>query len=150
MNVVSGDVETGGSHVFIGGTMRANPLSIAATYWTIKILEETNGIEKAADDLVERLNDLFERDERPFFAHNLKSCVHYETFSPAAMDIRDIKNIRKAVYRKKCVDDIATVLLSEGVISKYGNRAFTCLQHTTEDNDKFIQAFEKVLDLLPK
>jgi glutamate-1-semialdehyde 2,1-aminomutase len=153
MDVVSGDVETGGSHAFIGGTMRANPLSIAATYWTIKILEETNGIEKAAkaaDDFVEKLNDLFERHDRPFFAHNYKSCIHYETFAPAAMDIRDMKNIPKAVYRKECVDDIATTLLSEGFVTKYGNRAFTCLQHTTEDNDKLIKAFEKVLKLLPK
>ncbi|MGV9171234.1 MAG: aspartate aminotransferase family protein [Promethearchaeia archaeon] len=152
MNVVSGDVETGGSHAFIGGTMRANPLTVAATYWTIKILEETNTIEKAAkaaDDLVDKLNELFERHERPFFAHNYKSCVHFETFSPQAMDIRDMKNIPKAVYRKQCVDDIATVLLSEGFITKYGNRAFTSLQHTPEDNDKFIEAFEKVLELLP-
>jgi len=153
MDVCTGDVETGGKHAFIGGTIRGNPLSIAATYWTIKLIEESNAVEKAAkagDNLVKKLNSLFEEYNRPYFAYNYKSCVHYETYSPVAMDIREAKNIPKAVFRKKCVDDIATVLLSEGIITKYGNRAFTCMQHTPEENDKFVEAFEKVLNIIPE
>ncbi|MFO7797934.1 MAG: aspartate aminotransferase family protein [Promethearchaeati archaeon] len=153
MDLFTGDVETGGKHAFIGGTIRGNPLSVAATYWTIKLIEETNAVEKAAkagDDLVKKLNKLFEEHERPYFAYNYKSCIHYETYSPVAMDIRDANNIPKAVFRKKCVDDIATVLLSEGIITKYGNRAFTCFQHTCDENDKFVEAFDKILNLIPK
>lgn len=153
MDVVTGDVETGGAHAFVGGTLRGNPLTVAATYWTIKILEQEDTIEKAAkaaDDLVEKLNFLFEEHNRPYFAYNYKSCIHFETYSPVAMDIRDANNIPKAVQRKKCVDDIATVLLSEGILTKYGNRAFSCMMHTPEDNDKFIDAFEKVLKIIPK
>ncbi|MHA1490533.1 MAG: aspartate aminotransferase family protein [Promethearchaeota archaeon] len=154
MGVITGDVETGGKHAFVGGTMRGNPLTAAATYWGIKFMEEqdtTNKAGKAADDLVKKLNDLFKQHDRPnYFAHNYMSCVHFETFSPLAMDIRDAPNIEKAVYRKKCVDDLATVLSSEGIITKYGNRAFTCMQHTTEDNDKFIEAFDKALKMIPR
>lgn len=153
MNKLTSDVETGGKHAFVGGTMRGNPLTVAATYFTIKAIEEENAIDKAAaaaDDLVKKLNRLFDSDERPYFAYNYKSCIHYETFSPVAIDIRNMNNIPKAVFRKKCVDDIATVLLSEGLLTKYGNRAFTCMQHTPEDNDKFVEAFSKVLKLIPK
>ncbi|TFF90279.1 MAG: aminotransferase class III-fold pyridoxal phosphate-dependent enzyme, partial [Promethearchaeota archaeon] len=147
MGVITGDVETGGKHAFVGGTMRGNPLTVAASYWTIKLIEEQGAIEKAAaagNDLVKKLNDLFEKHERPYFAYNYKSIIHYETFAPLSMDIRDANNIPKAIFRKKCVDNIATILLSEGVITKYGNRAFTCMAHTSEDNDKFIEGMDKV------
>jgi hypothetical protein len=42
------------------------------------------------------------------------------------------------------------VMLSEGVLTKYGNRAFTCMQHTPEDNNQYIEAFDKVLKLIPQ
>ncbi|MHA1191591.1 MAG: aspartate aminotransferase family protein [Promethearchaeota archaeon] len=154
MDVVSGDVDEkiGSKHAFIGGTLRGNPLTAAATYWTLKLIEQENAIEKAAsmaDDLVKKLNQIFEDHESPYFAYNYKSIIHYETYAPVSMDIRNANNIPNALFRKKCVDDIATVMLSEGIITKYGNRGFTCLQHTIEDNDKFIIAFEKVLKLIP-
>ena len=153
INLITGDVEAGGKHAFVGGTIRGNPLSVASTYWTIKLIERTNAINKAAkatDNLVKKLNDLFERDDRPYFAHNHKSILHFETYSPLSMDIRMPENIEKAVFRKKCVDEIAVVLLSQGIITKYGNRGFCCLSHSTEDNDKFIKAFENVLKIIPK
>lgn len=153
MKVTTGDIDVGGKHASVSGTIRGNPLTVAATYYGIKYIEEQNVIEKAAkagDDLVKKLNDLFERHNRPYFAYNYKSIVHYETFAPLAMDIRDMNNIPKAVYRKQCVDYIATVMLSEGVITKYGNRAFTCMQHTPEENDKFIEAMDVALKMIPK
>lgn len=153
MDVVTGDVEAGGNHAFVGGTLRGNPLSVAATYWTIKLIEDNNAIEKAAksaDDLVGKLNKLFKEHDRPYFAYNYKSCVHFETFCPLAMDIRNANNIPKAVKRKEAVDNLATFLLSKGVITKYGNRAFTCMSHSEEDNDKFVKAFEEALKVIPK
>ncbi|MHA1805245.1 MAG: aspartate aminotransferase family protein, partial [Promethearchaeota archaeon] len=153
MNATTSDIDVSSKHASASGTIRGNPLTVAATYWGIKIMEETGTIEKAAtaaDDLVKKLNDLFEQHERPYFAYNYKSIVHYETFSPLAIDIRDMNNIPKAVYRKKCVDDLATVMFSEGVITKYGNRAFTCMQHAPEDNDKFIEAMDVALKMIPK
>ena len=153
MNVIEGGIDVGGKKASVSGTIRGNPLSVAATYWGIKFIEEQNAIDKAGkagDDLVKKLNILFEEHKRPYFAYNYKSIIHYETFSPLAMDLRDMNNIPKAVYRKQCVDDIATIMLSEGVITKYGNRAFTCLQHTPEDNDKFINAMDGALKMIPK
>jgi glutamate-1-semialdehyde aminotransferase len=153
MNAITGDIDVGGKHASVSGTIRGNPLSVAATYWGIKFIEEQNAIDKAAkagDDLVKKLNILFEDYKRPYFAYNYKSIIHYETFSPLCMDIRDMNNIPKAVMRKRCVDNIATVMLSEGVLTKYGNRAFTCLQHTLEENDKFVEAMEVALKMIPK
>ncbi|MBD3255104.1 MAG: aminotransferase class III-fold pyridoxal phosphate-dependent enzyme [Candidatus Lokiarchaeota archaeon] len=152
MNVVTGDIDVGGKHASVSGTIRGNPLSVAATYWGIKFIEQENVIEKAAkaaDDLVKKLNNLYEEHNRPYFAYNYKSIVHYETFSPLCMDIRNADNIAKAVYRKECVDNIATIMMSEGVITKYGNRAFTSFQHTPEDNDKFVEAMDVVLNMIP-
>jgi hypothetical protein len=41
-------------------------------------------------------------------------------------------------------------MMSEDVITKYGNRAFTCMQHTPEDNDRFIEAMDVALKMIPK
>jgi glutamate-1-semialdehyde aminotransferase len=61
-----------------------------------------------------------------------------------------MENIPKAIRRKELVDNIATIMMSEGVITKYGNRAFTCMQHTPEDNDRFIDAMNVALKMIPK
>ncbi len=153
MSVVEGGIDVSGKKASVSGTIRGNPLSVAATYWGIKFIEEQNAIDKAGkvgDDLVKKINILFEEHKRPYFAYNYKSIIHYETFSPLCMDIRDMANIPKAVFRKQCVDDIATIMMSEGVITKYGNRAFTCMQHTPEDNDKFIEAMDVALKMIPE
>lgn len=153
MDVASVGITPGEKSAFVSGTMRANPLSTAATYWTIKLIEENNTVEKAeksAEDLVNKLNDLFDEQDRPYFARNKKSILHFETFAPLAMDIRDPEKLQEARERKKCVDQIATVLLAEGIKTKYGNRGFLSMQHTKEDNDKFVKAFEEVLNLIPE
>ena len=105
---------------------------------------------KAAEDLVKKLNTIFEKDGRPYFAHNIESIVHFETFSPLALDLSDLNNIDIMLKRNEGVNRIATALLAQGIITKYGNRGFTCMQHTIEDNDKFIEAFENVLQIIPK
>ena len=153
MSNITIDVEPGGDNAFVGGTLRGNPLTAAATYWTIKLMEEHNAHEKAkkaADDLVKKLNLLFDNDGRPFFAHNIESIVHFETFSPLAMDLSDLNNVDIMMKRNEAVNRIATALLAQGIITKYGNRGFTCMQHTKDDNDRFIEAFENVLQMIPK
>ena len=153
MSNITIDVEPGGDNAFVGGTLRGNPLTAAATYWTIKLMEEHNAHEKAkkaADDLVKKLNLLFDNDGRPFFAHNIESIVHFETFSPLALDLSDLNNVDIMMKRNDAVNRIATALLAQGIITKYGNRGFTCMQHTKADNDRFIKAFENVLKMIPK
>ncbi len=153
MEVASVGIEPGEKSAFVSGTIRANPLSVAATYHTIKLIEENNTVkkaEKSAEDLVKKLNNLFDEYDRPYFARNMKSIVHFETFAPLAMDIRNPEKLEEARQRKKCVDEIATVLLSKGIKTKYGNRGFVSMQHSKEDNDKFVKAFEEVLKLIPE
>jgi len=153
MNNLTINVEPGGNKAFVGGTLRGNPLTAASTYWTLKLMTEHKAHEKAknaAEDLVEKLNQLFESDGRPYFAHNIESIVHFETYSPLALDLSDLNNVEIIMKRAEGVDRIATVLLSQGIITKYGNRAFTCMQHTIEDNDKFIEAFENMLQMIPR
>ncbi|MHA2288410.1 MAG: aspartate aminotransferase family protein [Promethearchaeota archaeon] len=153
MTNITIDVEPGGTKAFVGGTLRGNPLTAAATYWTLKFMEQHSAHKKAknaADDLVKKLNLLFEKDGRPFFAHNIESIVHFETFSPLALDLSDLSNVELLLKRNEAVNRIATALLAQGIITKYGNRGFTCMQHTKEDNDKFIEAFENVLKKIPR
>jgi len=145
-------LQPGKGSAFVGGTMGANPISTSATYWTLKFIEEENAIEKAAqaaDKLVSGLHDLFEKSGFPFFAYNFKSIVHFETAAPIAVDLRKPDAIMSALNRKKAVDDLCTALLLEGVITKYGNRAFTCMAHSDEDIEFTLQAFEKILKLIP-
>ena len=95
------------------------------------------------------MNQLFENDGRPFFAHNIESIVHFETFSPLSLDLSDLNNIEIMLKRNDAVNRIATALLAQWIITKYGNRGFTCMQHSKEDNDQFIEAFENVLQMIP-
>jgi glutamate-1-semialdehyde 2,1-aminomutase len=147
---VSG-LQPGKGHAFVGGTMGANPISTSAGYWALKYIKETRAVDKAgraADRLVAGLNGIFERRGFPFFAYNFKSIIHFETAAPVAVDIREKDGIMSALARKQSVDQLAMALLAEGVITKYGNRAFTSLAHTDKDIDATLEVFDKVLKLL--
>jgi glutamate-1-semialdehyde 2,1-aminomutase len=137
----------------VAGTIRANPISTAAGYWALKFIEDEEAVEKAAlaaDNLTKGLNGLFSSMGFPFFAYNFKSIVHFETASPVACDIREEGMLVSALKRKEAVDKFAEVLLSEGVITKYGNRAFTCMAHSDADIKQTLSAFERALTLFPK
>ncbi|HDP80563.1 MAG TPA: aminotransferase class III-fold pyridoxal phosphate-dependent enzyme [Spirochaetes bacterium] len=147
---VSG-LQPGKGHAFVGGTMGANPISTSAGYWTIKYMEDLRAPEKAADmadKLTAGLNDIFEKSKFPFFAYNYMSIVHFETAAPIAVDIREKDGIPSALNRKAAVDRFATALLSEGIITKYGNRAFTCMAHTDEDIQFTLNAFQKLMEFM--
>ena len=149
---VSG-LQPGKGRAFIGGTMRANPLSTAAGYWALTFIAEEDAIEKAAqaaDRLTKGLNDLFGKMGFPFFAYNIKSFIHFETAAPIACDLREEGMLMSALQRKAAVDNLATALLSEGLITKYGNRAFTSMAHSDHDIDLSLEAFEKVFRLIPQ
>ena len=85
---------------------------------------------------------------RPFFCYNIGSIIHYETAGPLTVDIRREGGIADALARKKAVDDLATALLAEGIVSKYGNRAFTCMAHTDEKLKTTLRAFEKCVGMM--
>ena len=150
--LVSG-LQPGKGHAFVGGTMGANPISAAAGYYALKLIEKTKAVQKAGtmgDRLTKGLNGIFQRLGFPFFAYNFKSIVHFETAGPVACDIREKDGIMNALTRKQAVDNLGMALLAEGVITKYGNRAFTSLAHTPKDIDRTLEAFERVLKLIPR
>jgi glutamate-1-semialdehyde aminotransferase len=39
-------------------------------------------------------------------------------------------------------------MLAEGIITKYGSRAFTCMAHNDGDITKTLEAFEKIFSLI--
>jgi len=136
---------------FVAGTMAGNALSTAATYWALTYIEEQDAIPRAtaaAEKLSQGLNDLFESMGRPFFCYNIGSILHYETAGPLTVDIRREGGIADALARKKAVDDLATALLAEGIVSKYGNRAFTCMAHGDQELGDTLRAFEKCVGMM--
>ncbi len=152
MSYLASGVEAGQEKVLATGTLLGNPLTAAATYWTLQFIKNENAIEKASkmgDKLTAALNELFETHGFPYFAYNFKSVVQYKTYAAINMDIRIPGNIEKALYRNECVNRIATALLGQGIITKRGASAFTTLAHTKEDLEKFIQAFDTVLKMIP-
>jgi glutamate-1-semialdehyde 2,1-aminomutase len=136
---------------FVAGTMAGNAISSAATYWTLRYIEEQDAIPRAAaaaEKMSQGLNDLFQSMKRPFFCYNIASIVHYETAGPLTVDIRKDGGIADALARKKAVDDLATALLAHGIVSKYGNRAFTCMAHTDEELAATLRAFEQCVGMM--
>jgi len=136
---------------FVAGTMAGNPISAAATYWTLRYMEEQDAIARAtaaAEKMSKGFNDLFQSMGLPFFSYNIASIIHYETAGPLTIDIRKEGGIPDALRRKKAVDDLATALLTEGIVTKYGARAFTCMDHSDEDLAATFKAFEKFLAMM--
>jgi glutamate-1-semialdehyde 2,1-aminomutase len=138
---------------FVAGTMAGNAISTSATYWTIRYMEEENALEKAdkaAEILSSGLNRLFEALRLPFFSYRFASIVHFETAAPLAVDIRRPGGIESALARKQAVDDLAVALLAEGVVTKYGARAFNGMAHTEDIVNRTLNAFETVLKMISR
>lgn len=151
MDCISG-FDPGRPQPFLAGTLAANVVSTCASYWTLTCLEEESALRKAAgaaERLTAGLNDLFEARGFPFFAYNHASIVHFETAAPLAVDIRQPGGVENALARKAAVDDLAVALLDQGIVTKYGNRAFTCMAHAEEDIQRTLASFETVLGMIP-
>jgi glutamate-1-semialdehyde 2,1-aminomutase len=131
--------------------MAGNAISTAACYWALRFIEDEEAIPKAtaaAEKLSKGLNDLFQSMKLPFFSYAIASIVHYETAGPLTVDIRVEGGIPDALRRKKAVDDLASALLIEGIITKYGARAFTCMAHSDEDLTATLRAFENCVGMM--
>jgi len=137
---------------FLAGTLAGNVISTCAAYWTLTFLEEEGALEKAAraaESLTAGLNDLFSARGFPFFAYHYASIIHFETAAPLAVDIRAPGGVENALARKAAVDHLAVALLDQGIVTKYGNRAFTCMAHTEADIQRTLEAFDRVLRMIP-
>ncbi len=82
----------GAKRAYCGGTIAANPLTCAAAYNAIKLIEETNATEKtvkAGTRLSNRINELFDKYNLPWFSYNFGGTVHFQTSYPFGLDIKD-------------------------------------------------------------
>ena len=72
-----------GEKIYIGGTLAANPISTAACYYALKLMDEHDAVKKAtdyADRLTKAMNDLFAtREDLGFFVYNFGPIMHYVT-----------------------------------------------------------------------
>jgi glutamate-1-semialdehyde 2,1-aminomutase len=153
MNICSG-VGSIGQKAYIGGTLSANPISTAACYHAIKLIEENNAIQKAteyADKLTKAMNDLFStRKDLPFFAYNFGPIIHYETTGMLAVSVDHPDVLNEVMTRRHIAQDYQMVIIDQGIFTLAGSRMYTCMQHDKEALDKTIKAWEYTLSLIPK
>lgn len=137
----------------VGGTMAANPLSSAAGYHTVSMIEETNACEvagKAGDRLTLGLQALIAKYGLPFVAYNQGSICHLETVGTMLFDIdlfrpweipAKIKEIHK---RKEIMTHMGAAFMAEGLVTLAGSRLYTSAADTDEIIDEALTRFERV------
>ncbi len=142
-----------GERPYLGGTLAANPITCAACYHAIRLIEEHDAITKATDyanRLVNALNDLFStREDLPFFVYNFGPIIHYETTSFFAVDLKAPDSFAQIMKRKDIAEDYQMVAWNKGICSLAGTRMYTCMQHDDEALKKTLEAWEYILSLIP-
>jgi glutamate-1-semialdehyde 2,1-aminomutase len=143
-----------GGHAFVAGTMAANALSVKACYHALKLVEEHQAAEKSArfaDKLTRELNDLFEtRPDLPFFAYNQKSIIIYETTSFFSVDIQRDDAFMQIMDRMKVSKEYQLAIINQDVMTLAGSRMYTCMQHDEKALSKTLDAWDYLLNLIPK
>jgi glutamate-1-semialdehyde 2,1-aminomutase len=151
MSVCAAGVEGVKKRAYVGGTLAANPITTAACYWTMKFLEETNAVEKAAaagDKITKGMNDIFERENLPFFVYNFKSILHYETTSFFAVRLDDPDALNQINLRRELADQYQAALITNGIYPLAGTRMYCCMAHDAEAINKTLKAWEKIVKLI--
>ncbi len=146
-----------GKSAYTGGTMSANPISTTAGYYSIRSIEKNGAVEKASDYgdfLTANLNNLFAtRKDLPFFAYNIRSIVHVETSCPSGtfmMNDGQGVSVEEQKARSAAAEDIYYAMLDQGVLLLGDcKRMYTCMQHDEMDMAKTMDAWEKVISLIP-
>jgi glutamate-1-semialdehyde 2,1-aminomutase len=151
MSVCEGSL---GQKIFIGGTLAANPISMAACYYALKLMVEHDAVGKAtayADRLSKALNDLFAtRPDLGFFVYNFGPIMHYMTTAFFSLDLRAPDALEQILTRKEVADDYQVVTMTHGLCSLAGTRMYTCMQHDDEALKKTVEIWEYLLSLIPK
>jgi glutamate-1-semialdehyde 2,1-aminomutase len=146
----SGIMSGGGPSCFVAGTIAANPLSCAATYYTICEIERTNAVEKAAkttDNLVNELNTLFEDSGCPFFAYNYGSVLHVETAAALHIDVDSEDGLPRILDRDKAMRHHQTFLRNEGLMTLMG-KGYVTSAHGDEEIRKTVEAYSRLLNVI--
>jgi len=151
MKVCAGSL---GDKIFVGGTLAANPISMAACYYALKYMVEQDAVAKAtayADKLTQALNDLFAtRPELGFFVYNFGAIMHYMTTAFFSVDLNAPDAFTQIFSRKQVADDYQVVTMAHGLCTLAGTRMYTCMQHDDAALKKTLDIWEYVLSLIPK
>ncbi len=151
MKVCAGSI---GEKVFVGGTLAANPISMAACYYALKYMEENNAVEKAtvyADKLTKALNDLYaKRPDLGFFVYNFGAIMHYMTTAFFSVDLKAPDALLQIFSRKEVADNYQIITMAHGLCTLAGTRMYTCMQHDDESLKKTLAVWEYVLSLIPR
>lgn len=143
-----------GEKIYIGGTLAANPISTAACYHALKLMDEHDAVGKAtryADKLTSSLNDLFgTRSDLGFFVYNFGPIMHYVTTSFFSLDLTAPDAFMEILTRKQVADDYQVVTMAHGICSLAGTRMYSCMQHDDEALKKTLSVWEHLLSLIPK
>ena len=151
MSVCSGGL---GEKVFLGGTLAANPISMAACYYALKLMVEHNAVKKAGDyanRLTRAMNDLFAtRGDLGFFVYNFGPIMHYVTTAFFSLDLTAPDAFTQILTRKQVADDYQVVTMAHGLSTLAGTRMYTCMQHDEAALNKTLEIWDYLLSLIPK
>ncbi|MFZ1987363.1 MAG: aminotransferase class III-fold pyridoxal phosphate-dependent enzyme, partial [Desulfatitalea sp.] len=151
MSVCQGSL---GEKIYIGGTLAANPISTAACYHALKLMEEYDAQKKAAhfaDRLTAAMNDLFAtRPDLGFFVYNFGPIMHYVTTAFFSIDLSNADALTNIFARKQIADDYQIVTMARGLCTLAGTRMYTCMQHDDKALNTTLEIWEYLLSLIPK
>ncbi len=151
MKVCAGSM---GEKIFVGGTLAANPISMAACYYALKYMEENDAVARAtayADRLTRALNDLYAtRPDLGFFVYNFGAILHYVTTAFFSVDLNAPDALTQIFSRKQVADDYQVITMAHGLCTLAGTRMYTCMQHDDEALKKTLEVWEYLLSLIPR
>ncbi|MBI5552673.1 MAG: aminotransferase class III-fold pyridoxal phosphate-dependent enzyme [Desulfobacterales bacterium] len=151
MSVCAGSL---GQKVFVGGTLAANPISTAACYHALKLMEEHDAVGKStayANRLTQALNDLFAtRPDLGFFVYNFGPIMHYMTTAFFSVDLTAADALVQILNRKQVADDYQVITMAHGLCTLAGTRMYTCMQHDDAALKQTLAVWQYLLDLIPK
>ena len=137
----------GGKRAYSGGTLAANPLTCAAAFHAIKLVEETNATEiagRAGARLAVGLNQVFEKHDLPWFSYNLGGTVHFHTSCLFGLSFDISDQVGQLPLRKKFMEHIGAALVDQEIISVAGSRFYMCILHTDEIIDETVEKIDKI------
>ena len=137
----------GGKKAYSGGTIAANPLTCAAAYYAIKLVEETNATEKAiraGNRLSTGFTKVFEKYDLPWLSYNYGGTVHFHTSCPVGVNMSDSKQMGELPKRKDFMGEMGAALVDQEIISVAGSRFYTCMLHTDDIVDETIQKIDNI------
>ena len=100
-----------------------------------------------ARDAVEKLNNMFNNLNSHFFAYNFGSILRIEMTAPHAVAVTSQEAIKEVLFRRGILSEYSLVVHNQGIMTRMGRDMLSC-SHTPQDNDKMVQAYSILVELL--